>query len=334
MSTTEHPTAGSHSGAVPGLDLSGLSEPPLPPIAEGFVELADGRLLAFAEYGEPEGDVVIWCHGTPGARHQIPPDAPSHAQASGIRIVSPDRPGVGDSDNDPNRCLTSWAEDVEQLADHVGAETFAIAGLSGGGPHVLAVVHELPERATAGALLGGMVPLVGPDAPPSTPDFLPIAMDLAHRMRGPMGATMSLVLRQLTLEIGDKSMDIALRVLPDNDRGIIGSPGFREMFVNDLYGGSRKQFRAQAHDVSSFGRDWGFSPRDITVPVRSWHGTGDSLVPLAHMEHLVSLIPDARLDAFDDEGHFAGYARAPEVLDWLMENHRGGANTSFDAEEG
>ena len=63
MTTTDDP-----------LDLSGLHEPPLPPIAEGSVTLADGRNLAWAEFGDAEGDVVIWCHGTPGARHQIPPD--------------------------------------------------------------------------------------------------------------------------------------------------------------------------------------------------------------------------------------------------------------------
>ena len=315
-------------GTAPQPDLTGLAEPPLPPIAEGVVSLHDGRRLAFVEYGDPDGDVVLWCHGTPGARRQIPPDAPSHAVEKSIRIVGVDRPGVGDSDNDPDRSLLSWAEDVEQLMDQLEADRFAVAGLSGGGPHVLAVLHELPDRASAGALLGGMVPLVGPDAPPSTPDLLPFALDFAHRIRGPLGATMSVLLRQLTPEIGEASMDFALKVLPENDRGIIGSPGFREMFVADLYGASRNQFRAQAHDVSSFGRQWGFSPRDIAVPVRSWHGGGDSLVPIAHMEHLVDLIPDARLDTFEGEGHFAGYARAPQVLDWLMEVHRGGGSGS------
>lgn len=310
------------SDTEPAVDLTGLSDPPLPPVAEGSMTLADDRTLAWAEFGDPEGDVVLWCHGTPGARHQIPPDAPAHAESTGVRIVSPDRPGVGGSHVDPDRDLLSWADDVEQMLDHLGVERVAVAGLSGGGPHVLAVTHELPDRTSAGALLGGMVPLVGPDAPPSAPDFLPVLMELAHRLRGPMGALMSRLLRPLTPEVGEQAMDLALKILPESDRAIIGSPGFRAMFVDDLYSASREQFRAQSHDVSAFGRGWGFSPRDITVPIRSWHGSADALVPLGHAEHLVALIPDSELEVFEGEGHFAGYARAPEVLDWLMTQQR------------
>ena len=56
--------------------------------------------------------------------------------------------------------------------------------------------------------------------------------------------------------------------------------------------------------------------------MRSWHGSGDSLVPIGHMEHLIGLLPDARLDTFEGEGHFAGCACVPAVLDCLMEMHR------------
>ena len=284
--------------------------------------LADGRALAWAEFGDPDGDVVLWCHGTPGARHQIPPDAPAHALATGVRIVTPDRPGVGGSHPDPTRDLVSWAGDVDQLLDHLGVPRAAVAGLSGGGPHVLALAHELPDRTSAGALLGGMVPLVGPDAPHSTPELLPLLMGMAHRLRGAVGALMTTVLRPLTPEVGERVMDVALTVLPESDRAVLGSPGFRAMFVADLYEASRQQFRAQSQDVSAFGRGWGFSPRDITVPIRSWHGSADALVPLAHAAHLTALIPGAELEVFQGEGHFAGYARAPEVLDWLMTHHR------------
>jgi len=303
------------------MDLTGLDDPPLPPFAESVVELADGRDLTFAQYGDPDGEAVVWCHGTPGARHQIPPDAPAHAERSGIRIIVPDRPGVGGSSTDHNRTLLSWADDVEQLLDDVGVERFAVAGLSGGGPHVLAIAHEFPDRASAGALLGGMVPLSGPDAPPSTPDIVPLAMEVAHRLRFPLGSLMSLLLRPITPEIGEKVFPFALKVLPENDRAILGSVGFQSMFIDDLWQGSRDRFRAQSHDVSAFGTNWGFSPRGITVPIKLWHGTEDKLVPLSHAEHLVSLIPRAEIEAFDGEGHFAGYARSPDVLDWLMANH-------------
>lgn len=90
------------------------------------------------------------------------------------------------------------------------------------------------------------------------------------------------------------------------------------MFSDDLYEASRVQFRAQIHDMSAMAQDWGFSPRDLQVPVRSWHGSVDMLVPLSHARHLVDLIPNAELVTVEDSGHFAGYVMAPEVIDWLL----------------
>ena len=43
------------------------------------------------------------------------------------------------------------------------------------------------------------------------------------------------------------------------------------------------------------------------------------MVPLSHAEHLVDLLPDAELEVFEGDGHFAGYTRAPAVLGWLLE---------------
>lgn len=39
-----------------------------------------------------------------------------------------------------------FADDLAQLADHVGAHQFYVAGMSGGGPYALAAAHYLPSR--------------------------------------------------------------------------------------------------------------------------------------------------------------------------------------------
>ena len=41
------------------------------PRAEGQFLLADGRRLGYAEFGDPTGPVVLWFHGTLGARRQF-----------------------------------------------------------------------------------------------------------------------------------------------------------------------------------------------------------------------------------------------------------------------
>ncbi|MCB9371914.1 MAG: alpha/beta hydrolase [Microthrixaceae bacterium] len=124
------------------------------PRRDGTVKLADGRRLGFAEYGDEGGDPVLWFHGTPGARHQIAPDVNDLADQRGVRVITVERPGVGDSTPHLHGRVLDWAGDVDQLTAQLGIERFAVAGLSGGGPYVLACAHAFPDRVVAGAVLG------------------------------------------------------------------------------------------------------------------------------------------------------------------------------------
>ena len=139
------------------------------PFRDATVTLPDGRAMAYAEFGAPDGRPVFWFHGTPGGRWQIPPDAPDAARQRGLRLIGIDRPGTGGSSHDPQRTLLSWARDLERVADALGIEQFAVIGLSGGGPYVLACAHELADRMGVGVSLGGVGPTVGSDSAPGYP---------------------------------------------------------------------------------------------------------------------------------------------------------------------
>ena len=51
------------------------------------------------------------------------------------------------------------------------------------------------------------------------------------------------------------------------------------------------------------------------MPVHCWHGTADTLVPLAHTEALIERLPNARLTTWPGEGHLALITHVAEVLD-------------------
>lgn len=63
---------------------------------------ADGRRLAYAEWGDPDGFPVFYFHGTPGSR-LVGAFADEAAQARGFRLISVDRPGYGRSTFQPDR---------------------------------------------------------------------------------------------------------------------------------------------------------------------------------------------------------------------------------------
>ena len=135
----------------------------LPPRFEGTFRIERNRQLGYAEFGPATGRPVIWFHGTPGARLQISPEARSVAHARGIRIISVERPGVGDSTPHVYDSIREWAHDIRLLADALALDRFGLAALSGGGPYALACAHEMPERVIAAAVLGGVAPSVGTD---------------------------------------------------------------------------------------------------------------------------------------------------------------------------
>jgi pimeloyl-ACP methyl ester carboxylesterase len=66
-------------------------------------------------------------------------------------------------------------------------------------------------------------------------------------------------------------------------------------------------------------RPWGFSVRDITVPVSVWQGTLDMMVPFAHAQWLAAHVPGARRHLVEGEGHISLAVRMPEILDDLLD---------------
>ena len=70
------------------------------------VTLPDGRTLAYEEYGDPDGRPVLSFHGGLSSRLDAAP-ADQAALTLGVRIVSPDRPGMGLSTYQPGRRLST-----------------------------------------------------------------------------------------------------------------------------------------------------------------------------------------------------------------------------------
>jgi pimeloyl-ACP methyl ester carboxylesterase len=290
------------------------------PRFEGSVRLAGGRRLGFAEFGPSNGRPLVWLHGTPGARLQIAPQARELAHERGVRIVSIERPGVGESTPHAFEAVVDFALDVEQLCDALGLERFAIAGLSGGGPYALACAHEMPERVVAGAILGGVAPSVGPDAAAGgAAAYVRPFEPLLRRAHGPLGGFMSGLIRVLE-PFADPVTDLFARIMPPGDQRIFEDRDVRRMFQQDLILGSRRYMQAIFLDAMLFGRPWGFLLADIRVPIHLWYGDSDTIVPMRHGEHLAERIPGAKLRVRREEGHLGGLGASQEIFDVLLEH--------------
>ena len=291
----------------------------LPPRIEGTVAVARGRRLGFAEFGPPDGRPVVWLHGTPGARRQIPAEARALAETFGVRIIGIDRPGIGSSTSHLYRSISEFVPDLTRLIDSIGVDRYFVIGLSGGGPYALAAAHAHPDRVVAAGVLGGVAPTVGVDAIGG--GLVALGRRLAPVIsvgRVPIGIGLTGAVR-IARPLASPALEVYARLSPPGDRRLLARPEFKAMFLDDLLNGSRKQLSAPLADVLLFSRHWGFEVADVTVPVRWWHGDADQIIPFEHGVHMVGRLPHAELSVLPGESHLGGLGVAEEILRALQD---------------
>jgi pimeloyl-ACP methyl ester carboxylesterase len=285
--------------------------------AASLLHLPDGRVLSWGEYGAPGGVPCFFFHGQPGSRIQARLlDVP--ATRHGIRIIAPDRPGYGFSSPGPRRRLLDWPDDVAAVADALGVDRFAVAGLSAGGPHALACAYRLPARVTATVLLSSTAP---PRLAPPRPfdgRLERLASAVLQRSR-PLEAVAS---RVLLWRAGSQPFDAwferALRGLTDRmppaDREILQREDVWRVLVDDAHENLRQGLAGSVSDERVIEGDWGFDPAEVAGHVEVWHGDADTQVTSAEGKALAERLPDATLHLHPYGGHYVTVDHADEIL--------------------
>lgn len=267
------------------------------------ITLANGRTLAYAKYGDPDGDPTMFHHGFMCSHHQIGL-ADADAKKYGFSIIAPHRPGTVGSDPDPNFSPLSFAEDSLELADALGMKTFAVGGTSGGAPFALAAAVKYPERITSAIILSGMGPLGHPQAMRR----LKIGRRMQHKLMKTVPILSRLYIRNAISEVTDFSSryyEDLIHKSPPTDREILRRPDVRRAL---LAGFSSSTGKDKSHILKEYERywRWGFGVEDIpeNIKVFIYHGKNDKLVPAELMMHIADNLPLASI-AFSDGGHFA-----------------------------
>ena len=118
------------------------------------LQLADGRRLTYSVTGPADGVPVVYCHGAIGTPLGRSVNLETITSELGLRHVAVSRPGIGGSDAARGRRVVDLAADVDELADALGIDRFAVVGVSAGGPYALALAHAAPSERGFG--LGGI----------------------------------------------------------------------------------------------------------------------------------------------------------------------------------
>ncbi len=269
-----------------------------------LIQLATGASIAVEEYGDRNGVPVIFCHGWPSSctMAELTDDA---ARATGVRIISPDRPGISGSSFHENRKLTDWPPVVKELADHLGLAEFRMLAISGGAPYAFATAWAMPERVRAIAVVSGAPPIVDLA---DHGGLLPLYrwMLVLYRARPELLRKLFRIARPFaSLRMSIRVARRLLRFLQPCDAEALRDA----VAFNACFESQRRAWRGSTDgvmmDARIYAEPWGFALEDVDVPVRLWHGKKDRSFSYRVAEEVEKRLPNCTARYFDDAGHYS-----------------------------
>jgi pimeloyl-ACP methyl ester carboxylesterase len=253
-----------------------------------------GGRTAYWVYGPADAaTTVIAVHGFRGEHHGLEPVV---AHLPGVRIISPDLPGFGETAPLPER-----THDLDTYALWLREFAAAVA------PGAVILGHSFGSIVVAAAVAGGLatpqVILVNPIGAPALegPRGLLTRLAVLYYWAGarlPQGLGEALLRNGLIVRVMSESM------AKTRDQDL-------RRFIHDQHDTYFSRFadRDVLHDafVASVSNDVrGFAPR-IAQPTLLVAAVRDDITPIEAERRLATLFPDAELVEIDDVGHLIHY---------------------------
>ncbi|KAL6967320.1 hypothetical protein U1Q18_033131 [Sarracenia purpurea var. burkii] len=347
-----------------------------PPNASHIL-LPDGRHLAYQEQGVPADRArfsVISAHPFLSSRLAgIPGLKASLMEEYGIRLVTYDLPGFGESDPHPSRNLHTSALDMLELSYAVGIiDKFWVLGYSGGSMHAWAALRYIPDR-IAGAVM--VAPMVNPYEPTMTKKEISRTWEnwtsqrklmyfLARRFPG----SLAYFYRRSFLFGNHGQIDKWLSLsLGKRDRALIEEPRFEEFWQRDVEESVRQRnVKPFVEEAILQVSDWGFSLSDLKIqkkhrgkniiiwlksmytqaeeeltgflgPIHIWQGMDDKVVPPSMTDFVQRVLPGAMVHKLHYDGHFTYFYFCDEchkqIFTTLFGNPQGPLDAGHDVED-
>eukprot|EP00249_Psilotum_nudum_P011406 c23153_g2_i2 orf=125-1156(+) len=307
-----------------------------------FITLPDGRRLAYLLLGCTDGTAqrsLVALHGIMSSRlGAVPGISEETLRDYGVRLVTVDRPGYGQSDCHRSLTLRSFCQDLEALIDLLDlGKKIWLLGFSMGGAFTWAAARYIPGRIAGIAL------------------WCPVGnfwwKGISKKERKAMMASYSTSDR-LFYSISQQVPFLAFKLyakwlsermargpsknlkssLSPRDWECIQQPELQEHVTRDYNeSSSRSKGYGLAKDLQVMTGKWGFEINEVgevfNGHIHIWQGDKDNLVPLALQKWIKKQLPQiVHLHELPGEGH----------LSWLFFNdaaHRETLAAIFEEQE-
>jgi pimeloyl-ACP methyl ester carboxylesterase len=269
------------------------------------LSLPNGRSLDVWQAGPPDGDALVFHHGTPGAG--IPFEHHVREMADrGLRYVGWTRPGYGSSSRRRGRTVADDAENATAVLDHLGIDRAWVMGWSGGGPHALGFAAQRPERVRGVALMAGVAPWAAEGL-----DFLAgmgaeNVEEFGAALEGEE-AILPYVERAFPewRDVQPEAIAATFGDLVDDvDRASVTGE-LAEYLAAAIHEALRDGYWGWLDDDMVFVRPWGFDLDSIRSQVHVWQGAHDRMVPYGHGQWLAGRCATACPHLLEEHGHLS-----------------------------
>lgn len=283
------------------------------PVRLGETELADGRRLGWAEWGQQDGTPVLLIPGAATSRW-----LGFGAEAVGplgVRLVSVDRPGLGVSSPAPSRSFADFATVVGWFAEARGFGRLPVVGSSQGAPFALACA--------AAGVTGPLAVVSGADevAAPTFAAALPAQLRGLVELVATDPAAAEAVLTGFD---ADAMWRMVIGGSPASDLAVYTAPAFEAAYRRAMAEAFGQGPEGYAMDtVLAMGR-WPFDLSAVGARVDIWYGADDTSHSPDNGATLAARIPGSRLRVVPGVGGAVLWTHAEPILRSLLAPDEGG----------
>jgi len=281
----------------------------------------DGRIVAWTRTGVTKdmtgsGITLLRLPGTPGSRWWLGPDRRRWADL-GLDVITTERPGFGRSTPLRGRGFAEHADDLAAILDHLGVDRVRVTGISGGGPHVLALASRHPDRVVAATIVVGLSWLTNEEA-----EQMIELNRVSHRMarEGDRASLEELYTPYCVSMTADPlgGLRDMMAEAPPEDHAVMADPLWQQSFAVGIREAFAQGIDGWVDEDLAFGREWvDIDLAMIKTSLTWWHGRTDKNCPWTAAQRLVDSLPTATLRELPG-GHLASFTHGAAILEELM----------------
>jgi pimeloyl-ACP methyl ester carboxylesterase len=276
--------------------------------------LSDGRLLKADLYGPPAKKAILFFHGLGSSKAIVQADE-AWLWAQQIRLLVPNRPGIGTSGIYIGYNLFDVARDTQELMKSQGITHVYPLGWSAGAAYAMAYSLAFPEMVQKTGLISPCLPFGE-----AYKKILPPTWLWAGWINKNIPWLARLYFRRLAAKIArhpEKVLDAATKNNSTPDQLLVEQIHWRIHLLQDMQQAYCHHGLGVFADAQAICKTW-YDPAAIRTPVLIWQGQHDSVWTTETAQALQAAIPNARLKLYPRQGHLLFLTHWSGILTELL----------------